>query len=350
MSLYDSKTYMTDLFESAHSVPSIEKLAGSSILVTGAAGLLGSYVVDILLEYNRIGNSDITIYALDIDSDRLHDRFAPVATDKIHFIEHNVNNVPEFDFPVDYIIHAASNAFPASFNEDPVGTIMSNVLGVKYLLDYGVSHHAHRLLFVSSGEVYGQGDLSIEAFPEDYSGYVDPVEPRSCYPNSKRTAETLCTSYTKQFALDTVMVRPCHSYGPNATSKDNRANVQFINSAMAGEDIIMKSSGSQMRSYAYVADTASAILTVLINGQSCNAYNIANPDSRITIADFAKMAAAQTGVRVIFTEPDAIAKAEASPIAKQVLDSRKLQSLGWKGRFSAADGIAHTIAVLKEIK
>ena len=347
MGFYESKIFLDDLRVAIESSVNIEKLFNSSVMITGASGLIGSFLTDMLLMCNKEKNSNISIYALDLSKERLIDRFEGAKTDKLHFIEHNVNDAPDFDFPVDYIIHAASNAFPAVFNSDPVGTIMSNIQGTKYLLDYGRDHGAKRLLYISSGEVYGQGDLSLDCFEESYAGYVDPTSARSCYPNSKRCAETLCVSYTKQFGLETVIVRPSHTYGANATKADNRANVQFINKAIAGEDIVLNSAGNQMRSYTYIADTASAILTVLTKGETGEAYNIANPDSRTTIAGLAQAIADRTGVKLIFADPDEVQKAELTPIAKQVLGSNKLEGLGWEGRFKLSEGIAHIVDILE---
>lgn len=346
MSFYVSNTFLNDLKNAIESSIDIEKLNNSSVMITGASGLIGSFLTDMLLLCNKERGSNITIYALDLSEERLADRFNGAKTDKLMFIEHNVNELPDFDFNVDYIIHAASNAFPAVFNSDPVGTIMSNIQGTKYLLDYGRDHGAKRLLYISSGEVYGQGDLSLECFEESYSGYVDPTSTRSCYPNSKRCAETLCVSYTKQYGLETVIVRPSHTFGANATKDDNRANVQFINKAVAGENIVLNSAGNQMRSYTYIADTASAIITVLTKGENGEAYNIANPDSRTTIAGLAQIIADQTGVKVKFADPDEVQKAELTPIAKQVLSSEKLEGLGWRGRYSTYTGIANVIDIL----
>lgn len=348
MSIYNSITYRKDIENAIGSVVNIEFLMDSSILVAGAAGLIGSYIVDILLEYNRLHSGNITIYAMDRSAERLAARFGDVKTDKLIYIEHDINQTLDLDCTTDFIIHAASNAFPAAFNSDPVGTIMSNILGTKLLLDYASSHGCRKFLYISSGEVYGQGDLSLEAFEESYSGYVDPCQARSCYPSSKRTAETLCVSYAKQFGLDTVCVRPCHTYGPNATAADNRANVQFINSAMNGEDIVLNSAGTQLRSYCYIADTACAIVSVLTSGTTGEAYNIAYSKSRVTIAQFAGIVASQTGRRLIFADPDAVALAERTPIAKQVLNAEKLEATGWQGHYTAEDGIAHTLAVLRE--
>lgn len=348
MFLYYSDTYRRDLQTAINSVKDIETLYGSSVMVTGATGLIGSFVVDMLSELNRSHKADIKIYALGRSEERLRKRFEGVDDSNLHFVEQDVNLPPQFDFSVDYTIHAASNAYPAAFANDPVGTVLSNILGTHYLLEYSKSHGVKRFLYVSSGEVYGQGNRDLVAFTENYSGYVDITKARSCYPSSKRAAETLCVSYTQQYGVDTVIVRPCHTYGPNATGTDNRANVQFVNSAVAGEDIVMKSSGTQMRSYCYISDCASALLTVLLRGVCGEAYNLANPESRVTIAEFAQIAARVCGVQVIFEAPDETAKGQQTPINYAVLDSAKLCSLGWTGKYSVEKGIANTIDILKD--
>ena len=115
---------------------------------------------------------------------------------------------------------------------------------------------------------------------------------------------------------------------------------------MAGEDIVMKSKGLQMRSYCYVADCASALLTVLIKGNSCEAYNIANPDAKITIAGFAETVAEITGRKVIFAEPSDADKSQQTLISYAVLDSSKLCSLGWTGKYSVAQGVTNIINTL----
>ena len=349
MSFYKSENYKKDIEISVKAVVGLEKLFNSSVLIAGGSGLIGSFMTDMLLYANKHMNANITVYAMDLSAERLAARYEGADTDKLHFVEHNVNELPDFDYQVDYIIHAASPAFPAAFNSDPVGTVMSNILGTKYLLDYGREHGAKRMLYISSGEVYGQGDLSLESFEESYAGYVDSTSARSCYPNGKRAAETLCVSYTKQFGLETVIVRPSHTYGPTVTKADNRANAQFVNKGLAGEDIVLNSAGNQMRSYTYLADSASAILSVLTSGESCNAYNIANSASRTTIAGFAKEVAAQTGTKVVFADPDEVAKAEMTPIAKQVLSSAKLEGLGWKGQFTVEEGIRHTLDIMRDL-
>lgn len=347
MNLYDSNTYIEDLEVAANSTVYIDKLKGKKILVTGATGTIGSFIVDMLLHYNQTDNANITVYASGRSKERLANRFDFIKTEKLIYVEHDICKSISFDFSVDFIIHTAGNAHPEAFNSDPVGTIIGNISGTYNLLEYGRRHGARRLLYVSSGEVYGQGDLTLDSFEENYGGYLDPTSPRSCYPGSKRTAETLCVSYSKQYGLETVIVRPCHTYGPCLTTNDSRANAQFIYNVLNDEDIVMKSAGNQMRSYCYIADCASAVLTVLINGDSGEAYNSANSGARITIAGLAEVIAKTAGKKVVFTDPSAVDIANQTPIAKQVLDSKKIEKLGWNGRYNVNQGIFNTLAILK---
>ena len=346
MDFYGCKTYHEDLMTTLNASVGIEKLKNSTVLITGATGTIGSYIVDTLLKYNEQG-AGIRIIAANYGMKDLETRFAKVKTDFLEYVDHNILGNINWDFECDYIIHTAGFAFPDAFTKNPVGTIWGNISGTYQLLEYGRTHGAKRLLYISSGEVYGQGDLSIDAFEEDYSGYVDPTSPRSCYPGSKRTTETLCASYYKQYGLETVMVRPCHTYGPCITPVDNRAHAQFFRNGLAHENIVMKSAGTQMRSYCYIGDCASAILTILAAGQSGEAYNSANPNVRVTIAELAKAIADAAGCEVVFEDPSSLDIANQTPIAKQVLSTKKLEALGWKGYFSLKDGVEHTLRILQ---
>lgn len=340
--------YKDDLRQTIlHSV-GIERLAGKKILITGGTGTIGSWLVDTLVEYNLIYNQSIDIYVAGRSTNKLKENYDALKSPEwIHFVQYDLFKNITFDFPVNYVIHAAGNAHPQAFNSDPVGTIMGNVCGTYNLLQYASTHGAERFLYISSGEVYGKGDLSFDSFPENYGGYVDPVAPRSSYPNSKRVTETLCISYWKQYGLENVIVRPSHTYGPVITDHDNRANAEFIQKAVAGQNIVMKTRGLQQRSYTYMADCASAILTVLNKGSAGEAYNIANKNSRCTISGFAEKLAAIANVEVCYGEPAEKERDSFSPIPKQVLDSTKLEKLGWNPRFSLDMGIKHVYEILK---
>ena len=225
-----------------------EKLSGCNILVTGATGLIGGCLVETLMMNPR---RDYHVYASGRNEERARQRFREFADDvTFHFVRYDVLEPLDSDVGFDYIIHAASNGSPNFFAQKPVEVMKSNLYGVSNLLDYGLAHGMKRLLFVSSGEVYGEGDGRV--FTEDYSGYVDCTKPRSCYPSSKRAAETLCASYVAEYGADVVIARPCHTYGPHFTEQDNRVYAQFIRNVLRGENIVMKSTGEQFRSWCYV--------------------------------------------------------------------------------------------------
>lgn len=342
--LHKSKTYNSDLNTAIKHTIGIEKLKGSRILITGATGTIGSFVADMLFKNNQENDANTSVLVAGRDMDQLNSMYGTF--EGFTALTYNLEEKIKFDVPVDYMIHCAGNAHPAAFNSDPVGTIVGNINSTYNLLEYGRTHGTARLLYVSSGEVYGQGDTELEEFEETYAGYLNIQSPRSCYPSSKRTAENLCASYSRQYGLETVVVRPCHTYGPWITSSDNRANVQFMNNVLNSEDIVMKSAGDQMRSYNYVADCASALLTVLINGNSGEAYNLANPECRVTIAEFADIVARTANRKVVFETPDSADIANRSPIARQVLATGKIEALGWKGNFSVQRGVQHTIDIL----
>ena len=241
----------------------------------------------------------------------------------------------------DYIIHAAGGACPSEFALRPVEVIKANIDGVSNLMEYGLKHGMRRFLYVSSGEVYGQGDGRV--FTEDYSGYVDCTSTRSCYPSSKRAAETLCVSYATEYAADVVIARPCHVYGPCFTESDNRVYAQFIRNVLRGEDIVMKSNGEQFRSWCYVVDCVSALLHILLKGENCQAYNIADDESNISIIGLAMMIASIGGRSVVKATPDTGEKQGFNVVTKSVFDIEKVKSLGWRPLVHMEEGIKKTI-------
>ena len=227
---------------------------------------------------------------------------------------------------------------------------MSNIIGLKALLDLAAENKGSRLLFVSSSEVYGNRErFSYDAggeIAEDEYGYVDILSSRSCYPSGKRAAESLCASYIDEYGVDAVIVRPGYIYGPTINPTDSRASAAFTLDAAAGRDIIMKSKGEQLRSYCYMLDCASALLSVLLSGECGEAYNISNKDSIVTIRDVAECLAKVSGVKVVFEIPTDEEKKSFNPMKNSVLDATKLQNLGWKAHFGLDEGIKRTLRFL----
>lgn len=309
-----------------------------NILITGATGLIGSCLVDLLMRH-----SFCHIYAMGRNSQRAEQRFADYwQQPRFHFIRHDICQSLECTENFHYIIHAASNASPNFFQQSPVEVMKSNLDGLCHLVEYGLRHQMKRMVYISSGEVYGEGDGSV--FTEESSGYIDILSPRACYPSSKRAAETLCAAYIQEYGADIVIARPCHTYGPYFTESDNRVYAQFIRNILNDEDIVMKSQGEQFRSWLYVVDCAVAMLLLLTKGNSGEAYNVANEESNITIRQLAEEIAKIGNKKVVF---DLAENGNTTPITKAVFSTEKLNQLGWEPLFSIEEGLAHTIQSMR---
>ncbi len=337
-------TYKTDILSVANSALPWHELDGTNILITGATGLIGSCLVDVLMARP---DSMFHVYAAGRNEERARRRFSQFQdSDSFHFLKYDVLEPLASDIHFDYIIHAASNASPNFFANHPVEVMKSNIEGTVNLLEYGLRHGMRRMLFVSTGEVYGEGDGRV--FTEDYSGYVDCTSARSSYPSSKRAAETLCAAYIQEYGADVVIARPCHVYGPHFTEADNRVYAQFIRNVLRGEDIVMKSTGEQFRSWCYVADCVSALLHILLKGKNGEAYNIADPNSNISIRELAEMAAGIGGQQVRIELPSDAERRGFNRVTKSVFSTEKLASLGWKVEGTMYDKMKTTIDVCRD--
>lgn len=331
--------YLTDLKRSVQCVPNPQRLAGSKILITGAGGLICSALVDFLLGMEQ----DIQVYAAGRDPEKLKKRFTHWENHpNLHCVRYDALEPIALDVPMDYLIHGASNASPKAYSTQPVETMLANFTGMHHALDFARNCGAQGVLYVSSSEVYGKKDNS-ELYGEGEYGFVDILNPRACYPCSKRAAETLCAAYSAEHGLRTVIVRPGHIYGPTATAHDDRASSQFPRDVLAGKDIIMKSAGSQLRSYCYVLDCVSAMVTVLLDGDCATAYNISNPDSVVTIRQMAQAFAHAAGRQIVFENPSDVEAKSYNLMDNSALDAQRLIALGWKGLFDLQEGVKATL-------
>ncbi len=339
--------YFEDIERVIRHIPNMDMLKGKDILITGCTGMLCSPVADILLFLNSEYSFGINVKLAGRSEERVRDRFS-YWEGKYEFVPYDATSPERLDASIhaDYIIHGASNANPSIYTKEPVETMLSNTTGLKVLLDHARDTGCKRLLYVSSSEVYGRKESS-DPYPEDFYGYVDILNPRACYPNAKRMAETMCVAYSEEYGTDTVMVRPGHIYGPTITPSDSRATAQFTRNVANGEDIVMKSMGTQLRSYCYILDCASALLCVLLNGEKDNAYNISNPDSIVSIRDTAEALAKAGGVKVVFDVPTDTEKKGYNLMDNSSLTSDKLQSLGWSAEFSLDEGASRTVELFR---
>ncbi|MDE6017821.1 MAG: NAD-dependent epimerase/dehydratase family protein [Muribaculaceae bacterium] len=333
--------YIKDLEKIAVVVP-WQELMGKGIAVSGATGLLGSLIIDFLLYLNKEYNANIQVLALGRSLEKIKHRFSEVGNSNLFGVKRFElsGSFPEIE--VDYIIHCAGNSHPKLFAEDPVGTLMGNILGTETVLKYCRNHNA-KALILSSGEIYGEncnGDIPMD---EDYTGKLNLSTARSCYSEGKRAMEALTQSYISQFGVNAVIARPCRIFGPTMKREDNKASAQFIRNGLNCIDIVLKSSGEQIFSYIYSADAVSALLTILIKGQSGEAYNVANTSCNVMLKDLATLIANKTNVNVVYKltgEPG------GSKVQNALLDNTKICTLGWKGLYSIEEAINQTINIL----
>ena len=337
-SISNNKIYQADIGSACQAIPDFHLLAGKSILVTGGTGLIGDPIVRMLVA------SEANVFVGSRSEQNVIKKFG----DEVTYLPYDANEELVFNQRFDYIIHAASNAFPSLISAQPVETILSNVLGTHRLLEYAKEKEVGRFLFVSSSEVYGINP-SPNAMTESDYGYVDFLNTRSSYPMGKRTGETLCKSYLEEYGVDTVIVRPGHIYGPSASVHDNRISSQFAYQAARGENLMLKSAGSQIRSYLYGVDCASAVLTVLLKGKSGEAYNISDEKSKTSIRQLAELLAHFGGVNLLHEAPTEIERKAFNPMDNSTLNNEKLRDLGWEAKFDTKTGIQHTIEILKWI-
>ncbi len=316
------------------------------VLVTGASGLIGSCLVDLLLLANRHGRN-FDVYALGRNAEKLKKRFPFfLECDLLHFVEQDIQTPLDNTIHYDFIIHGASNADPRNYALYPAETMLVNVVGAMNILNYCKEHLFTRVIMLSTFEVYGNSGKDV--YQEEDAGVINQNVIRSCYPESKRCMEILTRCYVEEYGINAVIGRLCSIYGPTMLKDDSKAHAQFIRNALRGEDIVLKSKGDQRRTYCYVIDAITGLLYVLGKGATGEAYNISNEESVVTIAEVAKTIAEIVGTKVVFDMPDDIEKKGFSKPQNCVLDNHKLKALSWQGRYNIRTGLKECIDILKD--
>lgn len=343
-----SSLYCADIRKSVRSLQNIVLPEEKVFFITGATGLIGSALIDLLVYLTESMDLGWKIICGVHNKEKFAERFETY-TRKPYFLFtdydlKNVNSVPE---DIDFIIHCAGNAYPAAFVSRPVETLEDGMKGLTELLRYSSSKKC-RLVYVSSGEVYGQVTHT-DSIKENEYGFIDILNPRSAYPIGKRASETLCSSYCSEYEADCVIARLCHTYGPTASENDNRISTAFMFDAAYGRDLIMKSGGEQVRSYIYCLDCATGILATTFAGITGEAYNIANKDSVFSVMEFSMLLAELGGVKLILDSATIEEKRQFNPMKNAVLSSKKIETLGWRAAFHKEESIRHSIEIIKEL-
>ena len=326
------------------------KFDGKSFLIVGAGGLIGTFIVDLIMFINRTKSLNISVVACGRNKLKLKDRSFEYLNCKYFCIfECDINQPFKYGKDVDYILDLASNTHPLSYSRYPVETLVTNVEGTYNLLTFAREHLKGRFIFTSSVEIYGQS-LNYRPFSENDCGYINCNTVRACYNEGKRAGESLCQAFIKQYGLDIVISRLCRVYGPTMKMDDSKALSQFLKKALKGEDIVLKSKGDQLFSYLYVGDVANALLYLMLHGKGGEAYNVADSKSNIQLKDLARLISIWADKDVVFDLPDITEAAGYSKADYAILDQTKINTLGWSAKYAIKQGVYETLNVLNTLK
>ncbi|MGF2941894.1 NAD-dependent epimerase/dehydratase family protein [Enterococcus xiangfangensis] len=346
--LLENEIYRAELNKINQAKNNWDRIDNHSFLIIGATGMIGSYMIDVLMMRNEKNKSNIHIYAMGRSEERLKKRFSMYLENSFfHMVEGDVTQPINLNEEVDYIFHGASNTHPRAYATDPIGTIMTNLMGTQQVLDFATKNKAKRVAFLSTVEIYGENRGDVEKFTEDYCGYIDCNTLRAGYPEGKRASESLCQAYIAKHGLDIVIPRICRTFGPTMLLNDSKASSQFILNAVNKEDIVLKSEGNQYFSYAYVGDVAYALLYLLANGETGEAYNIAASEFDLHLKDLAQALASLNQREVIFDLPDEEERKGFSTASQAILASNKINALGWEPLFGLAEALENTVELIR---
>ncbi len=303
---------------------------GKTILVTGATGRLGRYIVETLIEVDLRYNLDLRVIGLARSKDKVKGVFKNLMDfPNLSFMYQDVNAAIEYDGNVDYIFHTAGPAAPRDFKSTAVETLWAHVNGTHNVLELARTHNTKRVFYVSTVETYGEWKEDRNIKEEDM-GPLQNLNSRACYPEAKRLCETMLASYKEEYGVDYCGVHFSHTIGPGILLDDGRAFAEFIQCALNGTDIVLHSDGSAMRTYTYVADAINSVFLIMERGES-TLYNVGAEENLISIRDLAQLIAElspKKTTKVVFS--DEASKLPYLPFKLAIMDTSKARDLGWK--------------------
>jgi nucleoside-diphosphate-sugar epimerase len=319
---------------------------GKTVLISGANGFVAAYMVETLLYLNESAHANIQVVALVRDRERAMRRLGHFAgRSDLSIVVQDVRDPYRGPEPVNFVVHAASQASAKFYATDPVGTFEANVNGTRRMLDVARNSKSEGFLFFSSGDVYGRFEGPSVPMSESKYGSVDPLDIRSCYAEGKRAGETLCACSHVQFGVPAKIVRLSHTYGPGMDLHDGRVFADFVADLVMKRDIVLKSNGMASRPFCYLADATVAFFAVLLLGKSGEAYNIGT-ESEISVLKLAELLCElfpERNCKVIRQTPDSSSQYLAGPALTGHFDISKIRSLGWEPTTTIQDGFKRTV-------
>ena len=326
-----------------------KKFEGKSILITGAAGMIPSYLVFTLLTLNKKISKKCKIFALVRNKTKARKLFKNFLNDpSLKIIHQDVIHKIKIKTKINYIIHGASPADPPYYQKHPIDTILPNIIGTKNLLDISLHKNFNGFLFLSSGAVYG--NLYKKSILENSFGALDPLDIRSCYAESKRMGENMCLSWYNEKKIPVKIGRIFHTYGPTMKLNDGRIFASLVSDVVNNRNLIIKSNGKAVRPFCYISDTISALFTILLKGKNGEAYNISNPIQSVSVNQLVKIIAnifPEKNLKII-KKSNLKHMYENKLVTIQKPNISKIQKLGWHPTFSVKNGFKRTIVSFLE--
>ena len=330
-----------------------ENIRGKSIMITGAYGMIASYLVYMMIWLNEEKNFGIHIIPVVRSKEKFINRFGEFANrDYMSVCISSLIDTNIYPGKIDYIIHAASLASPQHYSVRPVDVLTPNVIGTYQLLELAKEKQIKGFLFFSSGAIYGTVKKTHDIEETDL-GEIDPLNIQSCYGESKRMGETMCKAYKEQYGLPTKIARIWHTYAPTMDiDNDPRVFASFVKNIIHGEDIVMKSDGSSKRAFCYIGDALTAIFTIILKGNDGEAYNICNTSQFYSIKEFAQILASlrkDKQIKVVVHKRDDSENYTENPAQYEFPPSdRKLRELGWIPKYSVKEGFRQVVRAYGE--
>lgn len=344
MEIFNSKKdsiLQKDMEEISNNVNyNFEQMNNRTIFITGAMGLIGSHIVKALAYINQVRNLKIKIIA-SVRNEEKAKMFFSDLMEKSFFELYvgDIINPIEYVGKIDYIIHGASPTESKYFFTNPVETIDVTIIGTKNILELARKNNVESFVYLSSLEVYGKNEQKEIVCENDY-GYIDIMNVRSSYSEGKRLAECMCKSYSEEYNVPVKIARLSQTFGTGVNYDDKRVFAEFCRAVIEKKDIVLHTEGRTTRTYCYTKDAIYAIFTLLLKGQSGEAYNITNKDTAVSIKEMAQLVCdifpeAGINVRVDITKD--IKKFGYNPEMIIKLDTKKIEKLGWRATTDLKD-------------
>lgn len=302
-----------------------ERFRDAVFLITGATGLIGATLVRALLYANRHNDLNLRIILWVRDRKKAEMLFEDAP--ELELVECDITRAPEIPVRIDYIVHCANPTSSRFFLNNPADTISIAVEGTKNVLEIARKNNIKGMVFLSSMEVYGFPSKGQEVM-ENMLGGFDPTLPRNSYPISKQLCESMCCAYAAQYQIPAKIIRLTQTFGPGIDYMDGRIFAEFARCAKEKRNIVLLTQGQTERCYLYTADAVSAILVVLLDGVTGQAYTAANAGTYCSILQMAKNFADENNIQVVIKPLD-VNKLGYADTLYMKLNTEKIEKLGW---------------------